>query len=62
VGLRPPEVKRFMHPEVGMLELTCQSLLDPDQSHRLLVYTAVPGSVSYERLELLAVIGAQSLG
>lgn len=44
VGVRPHDVKRFIHPEVGALELHCQSLLDPDQSHRLLVYTAVPGS------------------
>lgn len=57
VGLFPPEVKRFDHPVVGMLELNCQTLLDPDQSHRLLVYTAAPGSESYERLLLLAVVG-----
>ena len=57
VGVRPNEVKRFVHPQVGVLELHCQSLIDPDQSHRLLVYTAEPGSVSYERLQLLAVIG-----
>jgi transcriptional regulator with XRE-family HTH domain len=61
VGITPREVKRFRHPEVGLLELNCQSLLDPDQSHRLLVYTAVPGSESYERLQLLSVIGAQTL-
>lgn len=61
VGLRPPEVKRFVHPAVGALELTCQTLVDTDQSHRLLVYTAVPGSVSHERLQLLAVIGTQDL-
>ena len=61
VGVRPPEIKRFNHPEVGRLELSCQTLLDPDQSHRLLVYTAVPGSESYEKLQLLAVIGAQTL-
>jgi hypothetical protein len=61
VGLRPPEVKRFLHPEVGMLELSCQTLLDPEQSHSLLVYTAAPGSESYERLQLLAVIGSQSI-
>ena len=59
VGLRPPEVKRFLHPAVGALELQCQTLLDPDQSHRLLVYTAVPGSESAEKLQLLAVVGAQ---
>lgn len=61
VGAPPPELKRFRHPEVGVLELHCQSLLDPDQSHRLLVYTAVPGSESYEKLQLLSVIGAQAL-
>jgi transcriptional regulator with XRE-family HTH domain len=61
VGVRPPDLKRFLHPEVGALELQCQTLLDPDQSHRLLVYTAVPGSDSYEKLQLLAVIGAQTL-
>jgi hypothetical protein len=61
VGVRPPELKRFNHPEVGPLELQCQTLVDPDQSHRLLVYTAVPGSDSYAKLQLLAVIGAQTL-
>jgi transcriptional regulator with XRE-family HTH domain len=61
VGVRPVEVKRFEHPEVGLLELHCQTLLDPEQSHRLLVYTAAPGSESYEKLQLLSVIGAQSL-
>ncbi|MFD7708265.1 helix-turn-helix transcriptional regulator [Streptomyces sp. NPDC059785] len=60
VGLRPREVKHFVHPEVGALELTCQTLLDADQSHRLLVYTAVPGSESYEKLRLLSVIGART--
>ncbi|AQT81039.1 transcriptional regulator [Mycolicibacterium litorale] len=58
VGIRPREVKRYQHPVVGLLELNCQVLLDPDESHALLVYTAVPGSESYERLQLLSVIGA----
>jgi hypothetical protein len=57
--VRPQEVKRFRHPEVGVLELGCQSLVDPDHGHRLLVYTAAPGSESAERLRLLAVIGPQ---
>jgi transcriptional regulator with XRE-family HTH domain len=61
VGVRPPDIKRFDHPEVGPLELNCQTLLDPEQSHRLLVYTAAPGSDSHDRLQLLAVIGAQRL-
>jgi transcriptional regulator with XRE-family HTH domain len=61
VGVRPGDMKRYVHPEVGLLELNCQTLLDPDQSHRLLVYTAVPGSETYDKLQLLAVIGAQTL-
>ncbi|WP_369054317.1 helix-turn-helix transcriptional regulator [Kineococcus terrestris] len=61
VGLRPGELKHFVHPEVGALELHCQTLLDPEQSHRLLVYTAVPGSESHEKLQLLSVVGAQVL-
>ncbi|ULN49752.1 helix-turn-helix transcriptional regulator [Mycolicibacterium goodii] len=61
IGLRPREVKHFVHPELGTLELHCQTLLDPEQSHLLLVYTAVPGSESHEKLQLLSVIGAQAL-
>ncbi|MBM9467679.1 helix-turn-helix transcriptional regulator [Nakamurella leprariae] len=61
VGIRPRGVKRYVHPAVGPLELTCQTLLDPDQSHHLLVYTAVPGSESAEKLELLGVLGAPAL-
>ncbi|GAA4946192.1 helix-turn-helix transcriptional regulator [Streptomonospora halophila] len=61
VGIRPHEVKNFVHPALGALELTCQSLLDPGQSHSLLVYTAVPGSESHEKLRLLPVIGTQPL-
>jgi hypothetical protein len=61
IGIRPHETKHFVHPELGALELNCQSLADPTQSHALLVYTASPGTESYEKLQLLSVIGAQSL-
>jgi hypothetical protein len=59
VGIRPRETKHFVHPELGALELACQTLVDPAQSHALLVYTAAPGTESYEKLQLLSVIGAQ---
>jgi transcriptional regulator with XRE-family HTH domain len=61
IGVRPHEVKNFVHPQVGALELNCQRLVDPGQAHCLMVYTAVPGSESYEKLQMLAVIGAQTL-
>lgn len=61
VGIRPHEIKHFVHPELGALELTCQTLLDPNRSHSLLVYTAVPGSESHEKLQLLSVIEPPAL-
>lgn len=56
IGIRPRELKRYVHPEVGLLELTCQVLTDAESSHSLLVYTAVPGSESAEKLQLLGVL------
>ena len=61
VGIHLDEVKRYQHPEVGRIELNCQTLVDPHQAHRLMVYTAAPDTESYEKLQVLAVIGAQSL-
>ncbi|MFC8342577.1 helix-turn-helix transcriptional regulator [Streptomyces sp. NPDC057280] len=61
VGISYNDTKRYVHPDIGDLELSCQVLLDPDQSHMLLVYTAVPGSESYEKLQLLSVIGDQQI-
>ncbi|GAA3614932.1 helix-turn-helix transcriptional regulator [Kineosporia mesophila] len=54
VGLLPHESKQFVHPELGALQVNCQTLLDPYRSHSLLVYTAAPGSESYEKLQLLS--------
>ncbi len=59
VGIRPRTTKRFQHPTVGLLELSCQILLDPEQAHSLLVYTAAPGTESHEKLQLLSAIGTQ---
>lgn len=57
VGVRPAQIKRFVHPSVGALDLHCQTLLDTETGHALLVYTAMPGSESADKLRLLAVIG-----
>ncbi len=62
VGVTPKEIKRFQHHDVGLLKLNCQILLDPVESTSLLVYTAVPGSESYEKLQLLSVIGGSPSG
>ncbi len=61
VGIGPHEVKRYVHPEVGLLEFDCQTLHDHEQSHVLLIYTAVPGSESYRKLKRLWANNAQSV-
>jgi hypothetical protein len=61
VALQRSDVKRFRHPVVGELELDCEVLLSPDHDQRLIVYSARPGSDSYERLRLLRVVGLQDL-
>jgi transcriptional regulator with XRE-family HTH domain len=48
--------KRFLHSQVGALELHCQTLVDPEQSQRLVVYTAVPGTESHTNLQLLSLL------
>lgn len=59
VGVRWSDQKRFTHPELGLLRLHCQTLLDPDQDQALLVFTATPGTDSHDKLAMLTVIGAQ---
>jgi transcriptional regulator with XRE-family HTH domain len=60
VSWRPGvEPKTFQHPQVGRLELECQTLIAENESQILLVYTAAPGTESAERLRLLGVVGGQ---
>ncbi|MFJ9024906.1 helix-turn-helix transcriptional regulator [Streptomyces sp. NPDC102259] len=61
VGLTFNSEKRVIHPEVGELTVHCQILLDPDQEHSLLTFTATPGTESHEKLRLLAIIGNQRM-
>lgn len=61
VRIRHEGTKRLQHADVGLVELTYQSL-DLPVSHRaahdLSLYTAEPGSTSEERLKLLASLAA----
>lgn len=61
VGVTYTNRKRIIHPEVGTVSLHCQTLVDPDQSQSLLVFTAIPGTEDHDRLQLLSVIGSQPL-
>jgi hypothetical protein len=60
VGLRWSDVKRFVHPQVGRIDLFCQNLQDADHGQSLLIFTATPGTDSYDKLALLNVLGTDS--
>jgi transcriptional regulator with XRE-family HTH domain len=47
------DLKRYLHPELGELELYARRLVDPDEGQELLVFLAEPGSPSEEKLQRL---------
>lgn len=53
--------KRLLHPELGLLEVNCLNLLSEDGRQRLLWFTPAVGTDSVEKLEMLAVVGSQTL-
>ncbi|MFF7987382.1 helix-turn-helix transcriptional regulator [Streptomyces sp. NPDC007901] len=61
VAVRRAATKRFRHPTVGLLELDCEVLLNADTHQQLVIHTARPGTDSYERLQLLRVVGLQDM-
>lgn len=61
VAVRRRDTKRIVHPELGPIELHCQTLYADTEAQRLLVFTPEPGSAAVEQLRLLSVIGTQRL-
>lgn len=61
VRRRFEEQKVVVHPELGEIEVDCQALLTPDGSNALIVLTAAPGSEDAGKLDLLRVLGTQSV-
>lgn len=61
VAVRRFDRKRFIHPEVGLLHLTCEVLLTPTIDVRLLVFFPTEGTDAGDKLNLLRVIGSQDL-
>jgi transcriptional regulator with XRE-family HTH domain len=62
VRVRRSGRKRLNHPSVGWLEFDCEALHIPECDQWVVLYTAAPGSPSYEALRLLKVVGTQDLG
>lgn len=61
VGNQRSMCTAIQHPVVGRLDLVCEMLTIPDRGQRLILYTAEPGSPSYDALQLLKVVGTQDL-
>jgi transcriptional regulator with XRE-family HTH domain len=53
--------QRFVHPEVGPVELDFDILALPGQHHQMIVLSAEPGSSAHQALQLLGVLGLQQL-
>ncbi|GAA3091901.1 helix-turn-helix transcriptional regulator [Streptomyces rectiviolaceus] len=61
VGRHEASRKTIDHPQVGAVTLDCDVLSVAGCDLRIMIYTAEPGSPDAERLELLAVLGSQTL-
>jgi transcriptional regulator with XRE-family HTH domain len=61
VAFRRNDRKRLVHPALGLLEVNCLNLFSEDGRQRLLWFTPAVGTDTAHRLELLAVVGTQSL-
>lgn len=62
VAVRHKDRKRFLHPEVGEVDVSCETLLTPDADLKFLAYFPTEGTDAREKLDLLRVIGTQNLG
>ena len=60
VAVRRSDRKRMRHPEVGMLHLTCEVLLTPEDDLKVLAFFPTGATDAREKLELLRVIGTQA--
>jgi transcriptional regulator with XRE-family HTH domain len=59
VAVRFHDHKVLLHPELGEIEVDCQSLFTEDQGQALLVLTAPPRSDAAGKIALLGVLGHQ---
>jgi transcriptional regulator with XRE-family HTH domain len=53
--------KTVEHPEVGAVELDCDTLTTAEDDLRLLVFTPAPGSDARSRLDLLGALGTETM-
>ena len=61
VGVKHLEHKRFVHPRIGELTVDCETLATDEDGQRLIILGAAPGTDDHGKLQLLRVLGEQSL-
>ncbi|MDJ0392194.1 helix-turn-helix transcriptional regulator [Rhodococcus sp. G-MC3] len=61
VAFKTSAVKRFVHADVGLVSVHCETLVTQKQGQHLLVYTPLPGTDARAKFDLLRVIGTQSM-
>jgi transcriptional regulator with XRE-family HTH domain len=61
VGRQQSLCQTIFHPLVGRIDVVCEVLVVPERDQRVVLYTAEPGSPSWEAIRLLDVIGTQEL-
>ncbi|MDT4936136.1 MAG: hypothetical protein QOK11_4028 [Pseudonocardiales bacterium] len=61
VAVRRADSKRLIHPEVGVLDFLCETLISGVGDQILVVLYPRPGTDAREKLELARVIGTQDL-
>lgn len=62
VEVRHADRKAMVHREVGRLTVECELLATYDDGQRLVILSAGPTSESYNKLQLLGVVGDQKVG
>ncbi|MEU8321410.1 helix-turn-helix transcriptional regulator [Nonomuraea sp. NPDC048881] len=61
VAVRRGSRMRVRHPAIGAMEFDYEVLLAPAEDQRLLIFTPPPGSKTFEALELLRVVGPETV-
>ena len=61
VGARRSADKRIVHPEVGLIDLRCEVMFAPDHGLQVVAFFPVEATGARRKLDLLHVIGLQSL-
>ncbi|ACU75674.1 helix-turn-helix domain protein [Catenulispora acidiphila DSM 44928] len=61
VKRRRSDHKTVLHPVVGRIDLDCEVMLSPEHDQRLIIHSARAGTPAQQALQLLRVIGTQSM-